>query len=101
MKTKSNCYNKKGEAIDFMEWAKLLEDKDYKIIKQQVLTNGKFVSTVYLGLNHNYGEGKPLIFETMVFPKKGDYQDLDTDRYSTLEEAKKGHQKLVEKWKNI
>ena len=94
-------YNKKEEAIDMMEWGDLLDDKDYKIIKQETLPDGKWVSTVWLGLDHNFVGGKPLIFETMVFPKEGDYQDLDMERYSTLKEAKKGHQKLVEKWKNI
>ena len=94
-------YNKKGETITMMEWANLLENKDYKIIKQEELSNGKWVSTVWLGLNHNFGTGKPLIFETMVFPNEGDFSDVDVERYSTLEEAEEGHQELVEKWEKI
>ena len=94
-------YNKKGEVINMMEWANLLENKDYKIIKQEELSNGKWVSTVWLGLNHNFGTGKPLIFETMVFPNEGDFSDVDVERYSTLEEAEEGHQELVEKWEKI
>lgn len=91
-------YNKKGEKIGIEEWGRLMENKDYKIIKQDELPDGKWVSTVWLGLNHSFGEGKPLIFETMVFPKKGDYADLEMERYSTLERAEKGHQKLVNKY---
>ena len=94
-------YNKKGETITMMEWANLLKDRDYKVIKQELLENGKWVSTVWLGLDHNFGEGEPLFFETMVFPSKGNYLDLDAERYSTLKESEKGHQKLVEKWKNL
>lgn len=52
------------------------------------------VSTVWLGLNHNYGSGRPLIFETMVF---GGELDNEMDRYSTLDEAIAGHQRMVER----
>lgn len=91
-----------------MEWAKLFEDFDYKVIKQEKLPSGGKVSTVWLGLDHQYGEGKPLIFETMVFSKKKkqkifgkDYmmgEELDVDRYSTLEEALAGHKKMFKKY---
>lgn len=63
---------------------------------------GGWVSTVYLGLNHNlvFGGGKPLIFETMVFKPWGRYKSLEMDRYSTKEEAKIGHEEMVKRWKN-
>lgn len=55
---------------------------------------GYRVSTVWLGLDHNHfgllDEGRPHVFETMVF-KKGDSIDLFTRRYTTWEEAEKGH----------
>ena len=69
-----------------LAWAKDLESPE-RFVKQEVLENGKFVSTVWLGLDHNYGEGEPLIFETMVFASKNDRGDLDMNRYSTKEEA--------------
>ena len=34
----------------------------------------------------------------MVFPNKGDFSDVDEERYSTLEKAQKGHEKMVKKW---
>ena len=83
----SEYYDKQGKAIDFLEWGKLYGNKEYKIIKQEDV--GKYwVSTVWLGIDHSFGEGKPLIFETMVFEKengKTNYSDLDTERYTTLE----------------
>ena len=91
-------FDKNGKEINYEEWGKLLEDKDYKIIKQETLPDGKKVSTVWLGLDHNFGEGEPLIFETMVFPSEGDFSDVDVERYSTLEEAQKGHEEMVKKW---
>lgn len=52
------------------------------------------VSTVYLHVNHGYG-GKPLWYETMVFPV-GKFDDLYCDRYETIDEAKIGHEKAIE-----
>ena len=46
------------------------------------------VSTVWLGLDHSYDGGPPLIFETMVF---GGGLDLEMERYSTEAEALAGH----------
>jgi len=91
--------DKYGKPMELMEWAKKLEDSKYKIIKQTTLPDGKLVSTVWLGLNHNFGAGDPLIFETMVFPNKKDFGELDVDRYSTLEQAKLGHSMMVDKWR--
>lgn len=78
---------------------KLLRTPGYKIIKQEYLPDGKWVSTVWLGLDHNWDGGKPLIFETMVFPSHEGISDLDCKRYSTLAQAKKGHKAIVEKWR--
>lgn len=43
------------------------------------------VSTVFLGLNHRWGPGPPLLFETMLFSEK---RDVDwQERCSTWDEA--------------
>ena len=53
------------------------------------------VSTVFLGLDHNFfGEGPPLLYETMVFG--GDLHQY-CDRTSTREEAMKAHEEALEK----
>ena len=80
-----------------LEWAKLFENRKYKIIKQEILPSGKWVSTVWLGLNHSL-EGGTLIFETMVFASKKDMSEVDMNRYSTEEEALKDHQEMVKKY---
>jgi len=51
-----------------------------------------FVSTIFLGIDHNFGGGKPLVFETMIF---GGKHDLYQERYSTYEEAIEGHKRAV------
>ena len=53
------------------------------------------VSTVCLGLNHNFGEsGDPLVFETMIF-KGSSYVDEYCDRYSSVDAAEAGHATAV------
>jgi len=58
------------------------------------------VSTVDLGLNHQFDETlPPLYYETMIFEIKNgkvDYEDLYCDRYTTEEEARIGHEKAIE-----
>ena len=55
------------------------------------------VSTVFLGLNHNwFGTGPPILFETMVF---GGLLDGEMDRYATLADARAGHWAMVERVK--
>ena len=52
------------------------------------------VSTVFLGFDHSYGEGPPLLFETMVF---GGPLDGEQDRCSTWDEAEAMHTVMVER----
>lgn len=52
------------------------------------------VSTVWLGLDHQYGPGAPLIFETMVF---GGKWDNEMARYSTEEQAMRGHLDVLDR----
>jgi hypothetical protein len=68
-----------------LEWAKLMEDPHYKIVSQTELEDGTVISTVWLGVDHNFGgKGPPIIFETMVFaPKQKDEcfrEDMDCER---------------------
>jgi hypothetical protein len=51
------------------------------------------VSTTFLGLNHNWGSGPPILWETMVF---GGPEDLWQERYASKAEALQGHRDKVE-----
>jgi len=82
-------------------------DMWYWIVKQEVLKNGLWVSTVWIGLDFCFKNEwsptthcgpPPLIFETKVFPKKGVWRELDIDRYHTEKEAIIGHTRMVKKW---
>ena len=51
------------------------------------------ISTVWLGIEHGRDRrGHPLIFETMVFDKKG--KSIEMLRYATEQEALMGHAAL-------
>jgi hypothetical protein len=49
------------------------------------------VSTVFLGVDHAFGDGAPLLFETMIFADDESKLDLACWRYSTRAEALAGH----------
>jgi len=84
--------NKKPYKVTITEWIQGLTDK-MRSVKQETI-NGVFVSTVFLGLDHNFSNSPvPIVFETMLFGKveHGEYQV----RCSTYEEALKQHEKAV------
>ena len=61
--------------------------------------NNYVVSTVDLGIDYSFGIGEPLYYETMVFAKEDDeinFMDLYCKRYTTEEQARKGHKEIVE-----
>lgn len=83
---------------DALVWARWFERADRTVAKT-VLGDIR-VSTVFLGLDHNWGrllgaDTPPLLFETMVFGS--DHPDLDEyqRRYSTWDEAEEGHAAAV------
>jgi len=78
---------------DLMKWAAWYETAK-RIVKRTEKDEVK-VSTIFLGLDYNFGgEGDPILFETMVF---GEEHDGDMNRYSTWEKAEKGYEEMVEK----
>lgn len=100
---------------------KLLGDRDYKVVKQEFTPDKKYwVSTVWLGLDHSFGalfspedglsNPAPVIFETMVFSGRKDSwykmggkrhyhkKDHEQQRYTTEEEALKGHKRMMAKY---
>lgn len=77
---------------DLMEWGRWFETADRIVAKDTV--GDVEVSTVFLGLDHSFGEGNPLLFETMVF--NGSLNE-EMNRYCTWEEAEAGHAAMVER----
>ena len=99
----SDHYILKGRAIekvDLMTWAKWVEAQpDAKIVKQEYVADF-WVSTVFLGLDHRFGPGSPVLFETLVFKRepsgKIDFNEVHGERCGTYEEAEEMHSRACE-----
>jgi hypothetical protein len=76
---------------DSREWARMFDKTDARRVAKDTIGEAE-VSTVFLGIDHNWGGGPPLLFETMVF---GDSPYELQWRYSTWEEAEAGHARVV------
>lgn len=75
---------------DLITWAEWFEKADRRVAETTV--GDARVSTVFIGLDHQFGDGPPLIFETMVFggPWAG-----EMDRCSTWDEAEVMHEQML------
>jgi len=80
---------------DLTEWGTWFENADRHVAKDEI--GDVKISTIFLGLDHSFGQGPPLLFETMVF---GGDADGDMDRYSTWEEAEQGHAAFVTRFQS-
>jgi hypothetical protein len=74
-------------------------DEDDRRLARDVLPGGGIVSTVFLGLDHSYREGPPVLWETMVFPSEDDFSELYMERYTSREDALEGHARAVAMFK--
>ena len=76
---------------DVRAWAAWLEKADRRVANTHV--GDLRVSTVFLGLDHSFGESRePMIFETMIFGMDDDSYQI---RSSTWELALEEHEKAV------
>ncbi len=79
------------EEPDLMRWGQWMKFGD-RIVSQDTIEEVK-VSTVFLGLSHNFGEkGDPILWETMIF---GGEHDQYMERYSSKGAALIGHNKAL------
>lgn len=91
--------NRKPVTVDDpLEWARRFANMAERRVAEDVIKQPEHdpvrVSTVFLGIDHNWSdEGPPLLFETMVF---GGPLDQTMYRYSTWEEAVAGHKLLTD-----
>lgn len=89
------------------------EDFDWETRFNLKTTVGKYeVSTVDLGLDHSFGMGDPLYYETMIFLKDNVFKfpleereenifEYYQERYTTEEQARAGHQKAIDYVKSV
>lgn len=89
-------YDREGNPISLEEYLRLFSDASYQRV-EATMVGTAFVSTVWLGVDHQYGDGPPLIFETAVFDATHpSWQEEYLDRYATEDDARAGHARVVE-----
>ena len=79
---------------DYYKWSRKHPLK--KVVKQTTLDDGRFVSTVFLAINHGSDE-RPVHFETMIFPESGKWTEQYCERYVTYKDALAGHERACTK----
>jgi hypothetical protein len=74
--------NKPVPCYDLLEWAEWFEKADRHI--GQFKYRGVFISTVFLGLDHNFlRSGDPILWESMVFYKGKEQLQFRYDSYQS------------------
>ena len=93
--------DERGEPVlcpDWDEWGAWYQTSDRTIRRTEVC--GLLVSTVFLGMDHNFvDDGPPHLFETMIFPivdGELSWSEVYGERYSTRAEAIAGHTRAVD-----
>lgn len=80
--------------VDLMTWADWFEhNHQARVVFQDQMSRGVVVSTVFLGLDHNFfGDGPPILWETMIF--NGPFDGYQR-RYRSRLDALVGHQVAI------
>jgi hypothetical protein len=80
------------DPLRYAEWRSTAD----RIVRQDKIGTS-FVSTVFLGIDHNWRmEGPPLLFETMIWT---DSEIVFCDRCATWLEAEQQHERVLEDMK--
>lgn len=82
------------KSVSLLEWAEWFESNPAARIIAKTRVAESDVSTVFLGIDHSFGDGPPILFETMVF---GGPLNQEQERYCTLKEAKDGHKSMCDR----
>jgi hypothetical protein len=87
-----------GEPVetDLLTWALWMETDDRVLWRDCDEQTGWRVSTIFLGIDHNFSleKGPPVLWETMVFggPLSG-----EGERYTSKADAREGHRRMCAK----
>jgi hypothetical protein len=86
------------DLIAWVEWFERTRLDRSRVIAQDVDERDPaktvMVSTVFLGLDHQFGDGPPVLWETLVM---GGVLDGQMNRYTSRAAALRGHQAMCER----
>ena len=94
-------YDRQGQPMTMHQWAEKFQDEDYTHIARDVIGPDEpldpapliTVSTFWLGVNPNWRNDEPLIYETLII---GGGYDATGMRYATEQQARAGHRRVVD-----
>jgi len=94
-------YDRQGQPMTMHQWAEKFQDEDYTHIARDVIGPVEpldpapliTVSTFWLGVNPNWRNDEPLIYETLII---GGGYDATGMRYATEKQAREGHRRVVD-----
>jgi hypothetical protein len=93
--------NAAGEPVpcpSAMEWGKWFQENRMACrVARTKIGPWITVSTVFLGLDHAWRIGPPILWETLILGADGDEQDHE--RYSTRKQALAGHKRWVRRYR--
>ena len=93
--------NERVIEVDLMTWAVWFEKNANRIVKQEWIGDTR-VSTVFLGLDHNFStKGPPILWETMCFSNRKDFDQLQRRCAGTKEQAEAMHEDMVKKVREV
>lgn len=81
---------------DIIEWAKQFDNDQKKVTFTEFEGSHIQVSTVFLGLDHSWDRGPPILWETMVFGLPISVDEIQI-RYISLENSWIGHENIVKR----
>ena len=85
-------HNKPKLCEDTLKWAAWFETHDRTVLVDDI-TSKIYVSTVFLGIDHNFsGDGPPILWESMIF---NGARNGYSERYSSKKAALVGHERVV------
>lgn len=92
-----------GSVMDYFRWHESMPESSNWYAKKtgagfsiaRTKVGERDVSTVYLGMDHGFDGGPPILWETMVFPG-----GEKCERYATHQEAVHGHDQICREVEN-
>ncbi len=80
---------------DLMEWGKWMKEakESGRALVAETTLGAFHVHTHFCGCDHNWEDGSPVLFETLV-TEDHERRDLHTQRYCTWAEAEVGHARV-------
>ena len=79
------------KVADVLTWGRFYENGAMCNVGDEYIAGAR-ISTKFIGIDHQFGDGPPLLFETMIF---GGAEDQWQERCSTWEQAEAMHAQAV------